>query len=77
MYVPTNSAFIGGITPITSVDVTLHTFLGVSWHILLPYTIFGAALMAYGQTRLLIGQQQLKSQEAAFTIDEANDEVID
>lgn len=59
MYVPTNVTIIGGI-PITAVDLSLHTFLGISWMILLPYTIFGIALMAYSQTRLMRGERKLK-----------------
>lgn len=62
MYVPTNSVVLGSITPITAIDVSLNTFLGISWMILLPYTILGGALMIYSHNRLMRGQRQLKKQ---------------
>jgi len=62
MYTPLHT-FGTSILPVASVDVTLHTFLGVSWMILLPYTIFGAALMIYSQSRLMRGQRAIKREE--------------
>lgn len=59
MYTPTNTPVLANLTHITAVDMSLHTFLGASWHILLPYTIFGGALMVYSQTRLVRGQRAL------------------
>lgn len=59
MYTPTHT-FFGSLTPVTGVDLSLHTFVGVSWHVLLPYTVFGAALMVYSQSRFLRGQHVLK-----------------
>jgi len=61
MYTPINNSLFATITP---VDVSLHTFLGLSWHILLPYTVFGGVLMAYSQSRLMRGQRDLKRAEA-------------
>jgi len=63
MYVPTNITIIGSLTPITAVDLSLHTFLGVSWFILLPYTLLGVGLMIYSQARLMRGERDLKLQE--------------
>ncbi len=63
MYIPTNSAIVGSLTPITAIDVSLHTFLGVSWMILLPYTLFGGILMIYSHSRLMRGQRQLRKQD--------------
>lgn len=59
MYTPIPTIF-GSIVPATGADLTLHTFLGISWHILLPYTLFGIALMVYSQNRLFRGQRALK-----------------
>jgi hypothetical protein len=63
MYVPTNTTLIGTLTPVTSVDVSLHTFLDASWLVLLPYTVLGAALMVYSQGRLMRGQRLLKNED--------------
>jgi hypothetical protein len=63
MYIPSNATLLGSLTPITSIDVSLHTFLGVSWVILLPYTVFGAALMVYSQSRLVRGERAMKRQD--------------
>lgn len=61
MYTPTSQlAIVGTIIP--TVDISLHNFLSVSWEILLPYTIFGIALMFYSQARLIRGQRHLKRQ---------------
>lgn len=49
----------------SSVDMTLHEVAGFSWHVLLPYTFFGAALMIYSQLRLTWGQHILRQQQAA------------
>lgn len=65
MYTPINTPIFGSVAPVAAVDLTLNTFLGVSWHVLLPYTIFGAALMIYSQTMLLRGQRHLKRTEDA------------
>ena len=61
MYTPLHT--FGSILPVATVDVSLHTFLGVSWMILLPYTFFGLALMIYSQSRLLRGQRAIKREE--------------
>ncbi|NTW61564.1 hypothetical protein HGB24_02675 [Candidatus Saccharibacteria bacterium] len=63
MYAQTNLAVIGTLVP--GVDISLHTFLNVSWEILLPYTVFGIALMIYSQVRLVRGQRYLKSQTSS------------
>ena len=47
------------ILPITGVDASIHKFVGVSWRILIPYTIVGIGLMIYCQIRLLRGQREL------------------
>jgi hypothetical protein len=67
MYTPTNITIVGGL-PITAIDLSLHTFLGISWLILLPYTLFGVALMIYSQNRLMHGQRALKRDEAAADV---------
>jgi hypothetical protein len=60
MYTPITNPIFGTVAPIASTDISLHVLLGLSWHILLPYTIFGALLMIYSQTRLMRGQRELK-----------------
>ena len=62
MYVPRNLTILGSVTPVPGVDIALHTFLGITWDILLPYTILGVGLMVYSQTRLLRGQREIKRQ---------------
>jgi hypothetical protein len=69
MYVPTNITLIGSITPISAIDFSLNTFLGVSWLILLPYTLLGIVLMAYGQSRLMQGERMLKQQNILLDAD--------
>jgi hypothetical protein len=62
MYVPKNLTILGSVTPLPGVDIALHTFLGITWDILLPYTLLGVGLMLYGQTRLMRGQREIKRQ---------------
>ncbi|USN96985.1 MAG: hypothetical protein H6797_02225 [Candidatus Nomurabacteria bacterium] len=62
MYVPTNMTLVGSLAPITTVDFSLHTFLGVSWLVLLPYTVFGVVLMVHSQSKLIRGERELKRQ---------------
>jgi hypothetical protein len=64
MYVPTNITLLGTLTPVSALDFSLNTFLGVSWMILLPYTILGIGLMIYGQNRLMRGERMLKRQDS-------------
>lgn len=64
MYTPINNHLAGSLTPFAAIDFSLHSFLGFSWFILLPYTLFGIALMAYSQTMLFHGQHQLKREES-------------
>lgn len=64
MYVPSNTPLVGSITPVATVDVSLHTFIGISWHILLPYTVLGLGLMLYSQTMLMRGRRALKRLDA-------------
>jgi hypothetical protein len=70
MQIPT-SAPVSTIAPISGVDAALHTFVGVSWHILLPYTLFGALVMIYSQNRLMRGQRII-NREARADSDSAN-----
>ncbi len=60
MYTPLSTPVFSTTLPIASVNLSLHTFFGVTWHILLPYTLFGAVLMIYCQTKLIRGQRALK-----------------
>lgn|GEM_PF-6826315 len=60
MYVPTNITLIGSLTPVTAVDLSLNTFLHISWLVLLPYTLLGVGLMIYGQSRLMRGERAIK-----------------
>lgn len=46
----------------TTIDTTLHEAAGISWHVLLPYTFFGAGLMVYSQIRLTWGQHIMSKQ---------------
>jgi cell division protein FtsL len=69
MYVPSNISIVGNITPITAIDLSLNTFLGISWYILLPYTALGVVLMIYSQSRLMRGERDLKRQEKLEMLD--------
>lgn len=69
MYVPTNITLVGSLTPISAVDLSLNTFLGISWFILLPYTALGVALMIYGQSRLMRGERMIKRQDSLATLE--------
>lgn len=60
MYTPITSPIFGTIAPIAGTDISMHILLGFGWHILLPYTIFGALLMVYSQSRLIRGQRELE-----------------
>jgi hypothetical protein len=64
MQIPSNIP-VSTIIPISGADAALHTFIGVSWHILLPYTVFGALLMAYSQSRLIRGQRMISREARA------------
>lgn len=59
MYTPLNNTFASSLATVATVDVSLHSALGISWRILLPYTVFGAVLMIYSQSRLFKGQFEL------------------
>jgi len=50
----------GSIVPLGAVDVSLHKFVNLSWHVLMPYTLLAGGIMAYSQIRLLRGQRALK-----------------
>ena len=67
MHIPQTNP-LQGVAPISGVDIVLHKFAGVSWHVLVPYTLFGAGLMAYSQVRLVHGQRALKQQAAQSTL---------
>ena len=66
MQIPNNLP-VGTIAPISGVDAALHTFVGVSWHVLLPYTVFGAVVMVYSQNRLMRGQRMINREARADT----------
>lgn len=62
MYTPSTTTF--GIVPIGGgVDITLHTLLGIGWHVLLPYTLLGIVLVFWSQSRLYKGERALKRQK--------------
>jgi hypothetical protein len=63
MHVP-QTTLVSNIVPVSGgVDVTLHNLVGLSWEILIPYTILGLGLMAYGQIRLARGERMLNGQQ--------------
>lgn len=62
MYVPKNLSLLGSLAPAPGVGIALHTFLGITWDVLLPYTLLGVGLMLYSQTRLVRGQREIKRQ---------------
>ena len=70
MYTPSNFTVLG-IAPVTAADLSLHTFVGVSWHILLPYTLLGVGLMVYSHHRLMRGERDLKRQYKLEALDSA------
>jgi hypothetical protein len=61
MHVPYVSP-VSAVINFSGVDSGLHEFVGISWHILMPYTFIGAALMIYSQSRLLRGQHDMAKQ---------------
>lgn len=63
MYSPLSNPIFASIAPVTAIDLTINNFLGISWSILLPYTIFGITLMAYSHIMLMRGQKALKQEE--------------
>jgi len=63
MHVPTTSA-VTNLGPVSSVNVAVHEITGVSWHVLMPYTLLGGGLMIYSQARLMRGQRVMKMQSA-------------
>ena len=52
---------VASVTPMGGVDTALHELVGLSWHVLLPYTLFGGVLMTYSQVRLIRGERALKA----------------
>ncbi len=52
-------SLVSSVMPVSSTDVALHELVGISWHMLIPYTILGVGLMTYGQVRLVRGQRAL------------------
>lgn len=52
------------ILPLTGIDSGVHKFVGVSWHVLMPYTVIGVGLIVYCQIRLMLGQRQLSRMSA-------------
>lgn len=62
MQVP-QMTLVSSVTQVSSVDVILHEVVGLSWHVLLPYTLFGAGLMAYSQLRLTWGQHVMAQEK--------------
>ncbi len=63
MYVPSNITIVGSLTPITTIDIALNSFLGISWLVLLPYTFLGIGLMLYSQSCLMRGEYLIKKQD--------------
>ena len=61
MHIPQTTQ-LGTIAPLSGAGLSLHEFAGVSWHVLMPYTLLGAGLMSYSQYRLLRGQRALNRQ---------------
>lgn len=53
------------VVPVSSTDIALHDLIGVSWHMLIPYTVVGIGLMTYGQFRLVRGQKALLNKRGA------------
>ncbi|HUC88306.1 MAG TPA: hypothetical protein VMR95_04115 [Candidatus Binatia bacterium] len=67
MQVPHTITPLTTLGPISGVDTTLHQFVGVSWHVLMPYTVLGGGLMLYSQTRLMRGQHAMAKATKATT----------
>lgn len=61
MHIPQTTP-VASIAPLSGVDVTLHEFAGLSWHVLMPYALFGGGLIIYSHVRLLRGQRVLNQQ---------------
>lgn len=59
MHVPQVS-LEASVAPTSALDAGLHKFVGLSWHVLLPYTILGGVLMLYSQSRLVRGQKVMR-----------------
>jgi len=59
MHIP-RATPVSTVAPISGVAASLHTIANLSWHVLLPYTLLGAGIMAYSQFKLFRGQRALK-----------------
>jgi hypothetical protein len=68
MHIPQTTP-LGSVAPLSGVDLSLHEFVGLSWHVLMPYTLLGGGLMFYSQYRLLRGQRALKRESAVVPLE--------
>jgi len=51
---------VTNIAPLSaSTALPIHQFTGISWHILMPYSILGALIMIFSHVRLVIGQREI------------------
>ncbi len=66
MHIPQPSPS-SAILPVGGIGAGLHHFAGVSWDVLMPYTILGTGLMVYSHFRLIRGQQVMQGREFAMT----------
>jgi hypothetical protein len=62
MHIPQTTP-IASIAPLSGAEVTLHEFVGLSWHVLMPYSLFGGGLIIYSHVKLLRGQRVLNQQQ--------------
>ncbi len=49
------------IIKVSTVSTGVHELIGLSWRVLVPYTVFGLLLVIYGQVRLMIGSHEMQS----------------
>jgi hypothetical protein len=64
MHIPQTTP-VASIAPLSGAEVTLHEFVGLSWHVLMPYSLFGGGLIIYSHVKLLRGQRVLNRQQAS------------
>jgi hypothetical protein len=64
MHIPQTTP-VASIAPLSGAEVTLHEFVGLSWHVLMPYSLFGGGLIIYSHAKLLRGQRVLSKQHNA------------
>jgi hypothetical protein len=65
MHIPQTNP-LPSLGPVSSSTIVIHKLAGLSWHVLMPYTLLGAGLMVYSQVRFMRGQRLHNQQVSAL-----------